>query len=647
MEKGTYTLEEVSTTDNYVLSANTYTVKIDKMGDFEITGNNLENVDGEYNIYNEPKHSFYFVKEDEYNKAKLGGAKFRLFGSSNIGNTYDETATSAEDTGIVEFKNLESGTYFLKEIEVPNTDEVSFILDEEEKIIEVFEDGKIKLKNELIWPLEEREENEPYVWFNKRNKGQITITKKWVDNSTNSKRQEPKIYISTVNNEEAYSKVYFRTVDSTNSIIGYVTSRNVTSFKRNLALTEAQVIAKPGVVRLDNNYGDQNVKYKIYAWYDNGTVNWWTNADRAVLPSNLDFYFQNEVNLTDISWNSIYRNGFWTGSVGEEQVIPSITSMQNMFFGCTNMENLNIGWFNNSEITDATKMQNAFGNNGSAPEGVMKSLKYITVGSNFKLFDTSILPKGNWRNQQTFEEKENTELKGILTAGTYSKVGQKAGTKVDFETTMNGVTLKDWSVFYTDEDYTYLILDGYLPNSAINNIWGIQTSRSYGIYSSSDRGQLVNGLSKKSNWADLVYNGKLDGIALTDEVKYDINVYAQGSPTLDLWVKSWNVSYQDLKLYTARRAGTGSVDYEYGISDIEMDPENNIFYYGVELRRHEGFNNTLYFPYKYWSAPETVRGCDGYWLASASGFGTDHVCNITDDGHVNHSSYKRRRLWWK
>ena len=416
IEKGTYALWETETISEYVLNTDTYTVQIDKMGDFTITENcmpgepekHIAKIDGKYRIYNEPKHSFYFIKKDSYNNEKLGNAKFKLYGSSNIGNVYEEESISKQDTGIVEFSNLESGTYFLKEIEAPNTDEVSFVLDEEEKIVEVLEDGKVTLNNELIWPLEERQENEAYTWLNTRNKGQITITKKWVDNLTNDQRQEPKIYISTVRDESAYSKVYFRTADSTHSIIDFVTNENVTTFKRNIALTEAQVTSKQGVARLDNNYADSNAKYKIYAWEENGTVYWWTKADRAVLPSNLDYYFQNEAGLTDISWTGIYRNGYWQGTANAEQISQSITNMQNMFYGCTSMENLDISWFNNSGITDKANMQYAFGNNGDTPAGTMTNLKYITVGNNFKLFDTSILPKGNWKKQGTEDKKKNT-----------------------------------------------------------------------------------------------------------------------------------------------------------------------------------------------------------------------------------------------
>ena len=49
------------------------------------------------------------------------------------------------------------------------------------------------------------------------------------------------------------------------------------------------------------------------------------------------------------------------------------------------MENLDISWFNNSGITEKANMQYAFGNNSDTPEGAMTSLKYITVGNNFKL----------------------------------------------------------------------------------------------------------------------------------------------------------------------------------------------------------------------------------------------------------------------
>lgn len=641
IEKGTYYLWETETKSEYVLNTDTYTVQIDKMGDFTITENHLAGetdkhiakIDGKYNIYNEPKHSFYFIKKDSYNNEKLGGAKFKLYGSSNIGNVYDEEVESSADTGAVEFTNLESGTYFLKEIKSPNTDETSFVPDEKERIVEITEDGKVKLDNELIWPLEERAEGEPYAWLNTRNKGQITITKKWVDNLTNEERQEPKIYISTLNNEEAYSKVYFREGDNTHSIIDYVTSQNVTAFKRNITLTEAQVTAKANVVRIDNN-ADTNAKYKIYAWEDHGTVFWWTKADRAVLPSNLDYYFQNEAGLTDISWTGIYRNGYWQGTVGNEEISTSITNMQNMFYGCEAMENLDISWFNNSGITEKANMQYVFGNNGDSPEGAMSTLKYITFGNNFKLFDTSILPKGNWKKQGTEEQKKNTELTGTLDAGTYEwseiVVESSIGKKVNFSTTLNGVELNDWSVFYVDGDYTYIILDDYLPNTAVPAFDGKRTYSAYGVYASSNRKQLIDGLSTKTLWQDLINNGKINGTNLSQDVKSDANVWAMGSPTLEMFVDSWNTMYPEDKLYTAKRTGmSDSIGWGFYIGLTENPTSTYIYESGKQ-----GYNNPLYFPHK-----SAYSNCNGFWLASPSAFNTYSVMYVYYSGSVNIYNY--------
>ena len=457
LEKGTYTLTEIDTPSNYVLNTETYTVTIDKMNNFTISGSHMAEIDGKYEIYNEPKHSFYFTKKDKYNNQNLGGAKFKLYGTSNIGNTYDEEATSVAGTGIVTFDNLESGTYFLKEIETPDTAETSYKLDEEERIVEVSEDGTVTLDNEVIWPLSERNENNPYIWYNTRNKGQITITKKWVDNLTNDQREEPKIYISTKRGELAYSKVYFRTADSTHSIIDYVTSENVTAFKRDIKLSEQDVLAK-NPVRLDNDYSNNNSEYKIYAWLENGTLYWWTKADRAVLPANLDYYFNNETGLTDVSFTGIKAGEYWTGTSGAETTATSITNMQNMFYNCTSITNLDISSLNNSGIEDSANMQYAFGNNGSTPAGAMTALKYITIGNNFKLFDTSVLPKGKWKNQTTNEEKTNTDLTGTLTAGTYEyvKTSVKVGDTVKYSPSGTYQWDAEYATAYasTDSNYT-------------------------------------------------------------------------------------------------------------------------------------------------------------------------------------------------
>ena len=632
LEKGTYTLTEIDTPDDYVLNTEKYTVTIDEMNNFTISGSHMTSADNKYEIYNEPKHSFYFTKKDKYNNQNLGGAKFKLYGTSNIGNTYDEIATSVAGTGIVTFETLESGTYFLKEIKTPDTDEVTYVPDERQRIVEVFEDGRITLDNEVIWPLSERNENNPYIWYNTRNKGQITITKKWVDNLTNDQREEPKIYISTKRGELAYSKVYFRTADITHSIIDYVTSENVTAFKRNISLSEQEVLAK-NPTRLDNDYSDDSAEYKIYAWLENGTVYWWTKADRAVLPANLDYYFQNETDLTDIKWSTIYRNGFWTGTPGSEEIQTSVTNMQNMFYGCTSMENLDISIINNSAITEETKanMQYVFGNNGENPEETMEALKYITIGDNFKLFDTSVLPKGKWKNQTSNEKTQNTSLTGNLPAGTYEKVNpiELIGQTVPYVTSLNGVTLDNWKVFDVEDDYVYLIYGDYMPNSAVaGRLPNINTSRNYVVNASRNRKNLINAMTTKSNWNELL-RGTINGTAIDYTGTTDTKVYANGSPTLELWIDSWNKVYPDDMLYTAYKNNM-SDGYNGNYVGTSPNPTSTSIY----LSQKAGYQNPLYYPHT-----SSWDGTYGYWLASPSAYATSSVMFVGSYGGVNFHDY--------
>lgn len=455
LEKGKYELKEVATIDGYIPTATTYRVVVDENGNYDIQEQIIRNVpktetiienngttstitvqeveekyetiyiNGSYNLYNEPYHSFYFTKKDSYNYDKLGGAEFKLYGCSNIGNTYDETVTSVEGTGYVTFENLESGTYILKEILPPNTNETTYVVDNAEHIVEVYENGKVTLDSNTIWPLSEIN-NEPYTWFNDRSKGQITVTKKWLDNLTNDERQEPTIYISTKRPTQSYTKAYFRTANSSYSIIDFVTMEEVTGFRRNIVLSESQVLAKSGVIRIDNDSSNDNTEYKIYAWVENGTLYWWTKADVGVLPANLDYYFNNETSLKDIDWTGMYMSGYWTGTPGSEELSESIVNMRNIFYNCSNIENLNISWFNNTEITEAENMQYAFGENGNIPVGKMSALKYITIGNNFKLFETSVLKPTCWKNQEKDTQYSNTDLIGIISPGTYEYTGTVA-----------------------------------------------------------------------------------------------------------------------------------------------------------------------------------------------------------------------------
>ena len=193
------------------------------------------------------------------------------------------------------------------------------------------------------------------------------------------------------------------------------------------------------------------------------------------------------------------------------------------------------------------------------------------------------------------------------------------GDTVNYSATLNGQTLNNWKVFYIEGDYTYIILGDYMPNAAIPAGTELATSGSYNVYSNNSRAELLSAMTTKSNWADLINTGKINGINLSSEVKSDTNVWAIGSPTLELWVNSWNTSYPSSMLYTA----TNTYGYYVGTA------ENPTGYY-VDISN----GNQLYFPHS-----STWNNCNGYWLASYSANGAYRLMRAYYVGSLSGMSY--------
>ena len=204
----------------------------------------------------------------------------------------------------------------------------------------------------------------------------------------------------------------------------------------------------------------------------------------------------------------------------------------------------------------------------------------------------------------------------------------QTGDTINYSTSLNGVTLDNWKLFYKEGDYAYIILGGYLPNTAVNatasGIINLKKQNTYEVYMDPLGGnnqKLLNAMTNKSNWSELVTNGTIDGESLNQTVSDD--VWAMGSPTLDLWVNSWNTSYPNDRLYTS----TNEQGYYIGFSE---NPTTDI----VSLDDKEGYSNTLYYPYQ----AEEER-CKGYWLASPSAARSDSSMHIYYNSEIGHKTY--------
>ena len=117
IEMGTYELQEVSCTDDWLMNTEVYHVRIDKSG--QVTIQNLAKDNKEqYLVKDAPRihGDLKFKKTDSITGNPINGAEFVLTGTSDYGNDVFQQATSeGKDTGNNEngdvvFKNLELGT---------------------------------------------------------------------------------------------------------------------------------------------------------------------------------------------------------------------------------------------------------------------------------------------------------------------------------------------------------------------------------------------------------------------------------------------------------------------------------------------------------------------------------------------------------
>ncbi|MBR3424357.1 MAG: hypothetical protein IKG80_07715, partial [Clostridia bacterium] len=124
VERGDYTLEEISTSREFLLDDTQHTVSVDKYGNVTLDGES-PNGDGVFVITNTPRvfGEFSFTKRGLINRnpsavTTLSGVTFKLTGESDYGTYYTRFATS-DGSGVVDFGELELGSYTVVEMNTP------------------------------------------------------------------------------------------------------------------------------------------------------------------------------------------------------------------------------------------------------------------------------------------------------------------------------------------------------------------------------------------------------------------------------------------------------------------------------------------------------------------------------------------------
>ena len=119
IEKGTYTLQEYDSGEDWILDPTEYTVTIDGEGRTSVA--DADYSQGVLTVTDEPRvhGDLNFSKKNLVTQKNIGGAKFLLHGTSDYGTDVTQYATSY-GSGNVSFTNIEKGTYDLTEVSAAN-----------------------------------------------------------------------------------------------------------------------------------------------------------------------------------------------------------------------------------------------------------------------------------------------------------------------------------------------------------------------------------------------------------------------------------------------------------------------------------------------------------------------------------------------
>ena len=131
----------------------------------------------------------------------------------------------------------------------------------------------------------------------------------------------------------------------------------------------------------------------------------------------------------------------------------------------------------------------------------------------------------------------NVTIAGTTTGGTTEKTlanqitSANYGDKINYSVTVDGTTLNNWKVFCKDGSNVYIILDGYLDNTLVPEEAQMTIEKTYDVYwdesGTVDTGAKASSILKDNNvWSNFA-NGNGGEKAI-------------GSPTLEMFVNSWN-----------------------------------------------------------------------------------------------------------
>jgi len=335
---------------------------------------------------------------------------------------------------------------------------------------------------------------------------------------------------------------------------------------------------------------------------------YWISSRCAHLYSNGCHYYMHYIgDLHGVRKAEMGTRGLYSSSGTESNVsvgvLPVVTLHSSIDY-TYNLEN-NAWDINYTPISYNIKF-NSNGGEGTMQDqtfylGEKKALSEKTFTRNgyvFNGWNTAADGSGTSYTDKQVIKNLKTENSNITLYAQWSEM--KLGETVTYNTSLNGVELNDWQIFYKNNNYVYLILKDYLPNSAISDSLNISKGEAYNVYGAN----LYDALTTSSNWNNLLA-GNINGKNIDYRNSQDSNIKATGSPTADLFVQSWNEYYPDQALYLSNNE-TG---YFIGTSNPATE---------TELHFIDDYNHGSGFHFARWRDANNDGVTYGYWLASKS-----------------------------
>ena len=209
------------------------------------------------------------------------------------------------------------------------------------------------------------------------------------------------------------------------------------------------------------------------------------------------------------------------------------------------------------------------------------------------------------------------------------------------------IPVTDWRIFYKDSSNVYLIASDYLPTSKYpSNVFGRNDGKYGGWWPvngsnlttsgtvTSNNNFLFTKLSNVNNTninykavATLLDSSKwssLANIAFVDNTSTSVI----GSPTVEMWMASWNQKYTDTLAFDTNTRG-----YSVGVTKENL--ATSISY--TEMQARQGYKDSLFIPHSNTIGESSGRhwnNCTGYWLASPSALDADYVMRVDFFGAV-------------